>query len=59
MNEVRVGKLPIIKLPIVGGYTFNLFQNYFKGVNIWWLFAQLYKNFTHCFVLQVSIGNRF
>ena len=32
MNKVRVGKLPIIKLPIVAGHTSNLFQNYFKGV---------------------------
>ena len=32
----------------------NLFKNYFKGANIWWLFAQLYKNFIDCFVLEFS-----
>ena len=33
----------------------NLFRNYFKGAKIWWLFAQLYKNFIDCFVLEFSI----
>ena len=32
----------------------NLFKNYFKGAKIWWLFAQLYKNFIDCFVLEFS-----
>ena len=31
-----------------------LAKDYFKGVKIWWLFAQLYKNSTDCFVLEVS-----
>ena len=39
VNEVKVGILPII-----ASYSCNLFQNYFKGAKIWWLFAQLYKN---------------
>ena len=39
VNEVNVGILPIIT-----NYSCNLFQNYFKGAKIWWLFAQLYKN---------------
>ena len=48
MNEVKVGKLPII-----ASYTCNLFQNFFKGAKKWWLFAKLYKNSTtvqkfHC-----------
>ena len=32
----------------------NLFKNYFKGAKIWWLFAQLYKHFIDCFVLEFS-----
>ena len=40
-------------------YTCSLFQIYFKGGKIWWLFVQLYKNITDCFVLEVSTGNRF
>ena len=32
----------------------NLFKNYFEGAKIWWLFAQLYKNFINCFVLEFS-----
>ena len=32
----------------------NLFKNYFRGAKIWWLFAQLYKNFIDCFVLEFS-----
>ena len=39
MNEVKVGKLPIIAC-----YTCNFISKYFKGAKIWWLFAQLYKN---------------
>ena len=31
-----------------------LLKNYFKGAKIWWLFAQLYKNSTGYFVLEVS-----
>ena len=30
-----------------------LFKNHFKGEKIWWLFAQLFKNPTDCFVLEV------
>ena len=30
----------------------NLFKICFKGANIWWLFAQLYKNLIDCFVLE-------
>ena len=55
MNKVYVGKLPILKLAILA----ILFQHYFKGSNIWWLFAQLYKNSTDCFVLKVFIVSRF
>ena len=33
----------------------NLFKNYFRGAKIWWLFAQLYKNFIDCFLLEFSI----
>ena len=41
-----------------------LFKNYFKGRGrggrggeggVWWFFAQLYKNSTDCFVLEVLI----
>ena len=32
----------------------NLFKNYFKGAKKWWLFAQLYKNFIDCVVLEFS-----
>ena len=28
----------------IASYSCNLFQNYFKGAKLWWLFAQLYKN---------------
>ena len=51
MNEVKVGILPII-----ASYTCNLFQNYFKGAKIWWIFARLYKNPTHHFMLKVLTG---
>ena len=54
MNEAKDGKLPI-----TAGYTLNLSQNYFKGTKLWWLFAQLYKNPTDCFVLDVSAVSRF
>ena len=30
-----------------------LFQNYFKGAKIWWLFAWQCRNSTDCFVLEV------
>ena len=43
IKEVKVGKLPIIASILA-----ILFQNYLKGVEeIWWVFAQLYKNSTH------------
>ena len=32
----------------------NLFKNYFKSAKIWWLFAELYKNFIDCFVSEFS-----
>ena len=35
----------------------NLFTNYLKSANIWWLFVQLYKNSIDCFVLEVSTVN--
>ena len=35
----------------------NLFKNYFKGAKIWRLFAQLYKNFIDCFVLELSTAD--
>ena len=54
MTKVKFGKLPIIS-----SYTCNLFQNYFKGANIWWLLNQLYKNPTDCFVLEVLTVSRF
>ena len=38
VNEAKVGILPIM-----ASYSRNLFQSYFKGAKIWWLFAQLYK----------------
>ena len=54
VNEVKVGKLPAI-----ARYISNLFQNYFKGVKIWWLSAQPYKNPTDRFVLDVLTGSGF
>ena len=48
--------LKIWKLPIIASYILAiLLKNYFKGAKIWWLFAQLYKNSTDCFVLEVLI----
>ena len=41
---LKIGKLAVLAI---------LFKNYFKGARIWWLFAQLHKNFTDCFVLGV------
>ena len=35
----------------IASYTCNLFQYYFKGAKIWWLFAQLYKNPTSLIIL--------
>ena len=50
--------LTIWKLPVIASYTLAIsFKNYFKRVKIWWLFAQLYKNFTDCFVLEVLTVN--
>ena len=58
MNEVKVGKLPIIV-----SYTCNFISKLLQGgAKIWWLFAQLYKNPTDCFVLDgptVSVVPRF
>ena len=53
MNEVKIGNLP--KLAIFEFF----FLNYLKGAKIWWLFAELYKNPTDCFVLAVSTVSRF
>ena len=47
----KSGKLPSIASSDILA---NLFKNYFKGAKIWWLFAQLYKNFIDCFVLEFS-----
>ena len=48
--------LKIWKLPIIASYILAiLLKNYFKGAKIWWLFAQLYKSSTDCFVLEVLI----
>ena len=57
VNEVKVGILSII-----ASYSCDLFQNYFKGAKIWWLFTQLYKNSTDSignFVLKISTWSRF
>ena len=55
MNEVKVGKLPIYSFILA-----ILFHNYFKGAKIWWLFAQLYRNPTECFVLEgQTVSSRF
>ena len=35
-----------------------LFQNYLRA-KIYWLFSQLYNNFTDCFVLEVTTVSRF
>ena len=51
---LNAGKLHIIASC---GILAVLFKNYFKGAKIWWFFAQLYKNSTHCFVLEVSKVN--
>ena len=48
---LKVGKLHSIASSAILA---NLFKNYFKGAKIWWLFAQLYKNFIDCFVLEFS-----
>ena len=54
MNEVKVGKLPIID-----SYTSNFISKLLQGGKIWRLFAQLFKNQSHCFVLEVSTVSRF
>ena len=41
-----------------GAILANLFKNYFNGSKIWWVFAQLYKNFIDFIVLEFStVGN--
>ena len=40
-------------------YLAILFSNYFKGTKISWLFAQLYKNYSDCFVFKVSAVGKF
>ena len=34
-------------------------KNYFKRAKIWWLFAQLYRNSTDCFVIKLDTVSRF
>ena len=48
---LKAGKLHSVASSAILG---NLFKNCFKGAKIWWLFAQLYKNFIDCFVLEFS-----
>ena len=48
---LKVGKLHSIASSAIYA---NLFKNYFKGVEIWLLFAQPYKNSIDCFVMEVS-----
>ena len=38
---LKTGKMQSIASSATLG---NLFENYFKGAKIWWLFDQLYKN---------------
>ena len=50
--------LKIGKLLILASYILViLLINYFKGAKICWFFAQLYKNSTDCFVLEVLTIN--
>ena len=54
---LKVGKMQSIASSIL---LTNLFKNYFKGANIWWHFAQLYKLAElniDCFVLEFSTVN--
>ena len=53
MNEIKVGKLPII-----ANYVCNCISKLVQGAKIWWIFAQLYKHPTDCFVLEVSAVSR-
>ena len=46
---LKIGKLPITASCILE----ILLKNYFKGTKIWWSFAQLHKNSTDSFVLEV------
>ena len=55
MNEVKTGKLPMIATLFI----LAIFQNYFVGAKIWWIFAQLYKIQLIFFVLGVSTVSRF
>ena len=48
---LKAGKLHSITSIII---LVNLFKNYFMGAKICWIFAQLYKHSTDCFVLEVS-----
>ena len=44
-----------ITLAIIAGYILaTVFKNYFSKAKIWWLFAQMYKKSTDCFVLDGS-----
>ena len=48
---LKGGKLQSITSSAILG---NLFKDYFKGIKLWWLFPQLYKNSIDRFVLEVS-----
>ena len=54
VNEVKVGKLPII-----ASYTCKFISKLVQGTKIWSLFAELYKNPTDFFVMEVSTVSRF
>ena len=54
MNEVKVEKVPIIAC-----YTCSFTSELLQEDKIWWLFAQLYKNSTDCFELEVISLSRF
>ena len=56
MNEIKIGKLPTY---YITGYTLNSISKLFQGGKIWWHFAQLYKNSTDCFWLEISSVIRF
>ena len=51
---LKVGKLHSIASSAIYA---NLLKNYFKGAKLWLLFAQPYKKFIDCFVMEVSTGD--
>ena len=43
----------------MASYNCNFISKLLQGGKIWWIFAQLLKNSTHCFVLKLSTVSRF